>query len=316
MRKNVLLAATLILVQIPLLAFVLMQERTWGGPDRDGAQGVAVAGDGSVYLTGETQSFGAGGGDAFLLKYDANGALQWQRTWGGEFFDAARDVAVASDGGLFISGETIFSANAAFLVKFAADGSVLWEREWGVVGKTGFPEDDSTLGNGVAPAPDGGAYVAGASFGAGADPNLVVVRFDAAGNFVWQRIGGPGFGSAEDVAVGSDGRVLVTGSVLTNGGDTGSNAFVWTLSAAGKGDDAAIWGAGDPFEGESGASIAERARWRHPRRRLRAAPPYAFTRGSRTRRPRRRSSPRSPGPLPRPLDARRPGRCRERAGRQ
>ena len=225
MRKTIALGTTLILLQIPLLAYVLQQEHTWGGPERDGAQRVAVAADGSVYVTGSTRSFGAGGDDAFLLKYGADGTLavaahlwncpgrpeqrrriryrrrrgsgqlrcgragelprrqhlpcevqpqpapllwdltwggneegasaiaiatdgtiyvtgvtssfdvgqgdafllsftpggtlNWQRTWGGEFFDAARDVAVATDGGIYISGETIFTANSAFLVKFA-----------------------------------------------------------------------------------------------------------------------------------------------------------------------------------------------------
>ena len=138
-----------------------------------------------------------------------------------------------------------------------------------MVGKTGFPEDDSTLGNGVAPAPDGGAYVAGASFGAGADPNLVVVQFDAAGNFIWQKIGGPGFGSAEDVAVGADGRVHVTGQVLTDGGATGSNAFVWTLSAAGKGTDAAIPGCWRSVRDREWRVDCGRTRWRTPRRGLR-----------------------------------------------
>ena len=61
MRKTIVLGTSLILLQIPLLAYVLLQERTWGGPDRDGANGVAVASDGSVYVTGETRSFGAGG---------------------------------------------------------------------------------------------------------------------------------------------------------------------------------------------------------------------------------------------------------------
>jgi hypothetical protein len=355
MRKTIVIGSALLLLQIPLMAYVLVQERTWGGPERDGAQGVAVAGDGSVYVTGGTRSFGEGGDDAFLLKYGANGALlwqrtygtapddlssgeesgidvavapdngvlvlgnyrdgniflakfsaagalswdltwganqeaasalavatdgtiyvtgltsgfgvgqgdafllsfastgalNWQRTWGGDFFDVPHDVAVATDGGIYISGD---SANSAFLVKFGANGSVLWDREWGLVGKNGVPGE--TTGHGVAPAPAGGAYVAGASTGAGADPNLLVARFDSAGNFVWQRVGGPGFGSAEDIAVGADGKVHVTGNVLTNGGDTGANAFVWTLLANGKGDDAAMWGGDDPFELERGARIA------------------------------------------------------------
>jgi hypothetical protein len=82
MRKAVALGAALTLLPVTLLAYVLQQERTWGGPDRDGAQGVAAAVDGSVYVTGATRSFGTGDEDAFLLKYAANGALSWQRTYG------------------------------------------------------------------------------------------------------------------------------------------------------------------------------------------------------------------------------------------
>lgn len=390
MRKAIVFGAALTLLQIPLIAYVLLQERTWGGPERDGAQGVAVAGDGSMYITGETRSFGAGGADAFLLKYSASGTLEWQRTygtapddansgaesgigvavapdnsgvlvvgnyrdgniflakfsptgvllwdltwganqesasevavapdgtiyvagitssfdvgqsdafllsfsstgtlnwqrtWGGEFFDGVRDLAVATDGGIYISGETVFSANAAFLVKFAADGSVTWEREWGVLGKSGVPdENDDTLGNGVAAAPNGGAYVAGETTGTGFDANLVAVHFDANGNFVWQRVGGPGFGSAQDIAVGPEGNVHVTGNVLTDGGDSGANAFVWTLLADGKGSDAAVWGGDDPFEHERAASIAAAPDGAIVAVGAAGAPPYVFDRGSKNAR--------------------------------
>ena len=82
MRKTIAFGAALTLLQVTLLAYVLQQERTWGGPDSDGAQGVAAAADGSVYVTGGTRSFSAGDEDAFLLKYAANGALLWQRTYG------------------------------------------------------------------------------------------------------------------------------------------------------------------------------------------------------------------------------------------
>ncbi len=379
MRKTIVLGGLLILLQLPLLAYLLLAERTWGGKGRDGASGVAVAGDGSVYVTGETQSFGEGGGDAFLLKYSATsrllwrrtygtapdpensgaeagidvavapdngivvlgnyrdgniflakfnsdgelvwdltwgsgqegasaidiapdgtiyvagvtfgfdlpqgdafllrfssaGQLDWQRTWGGEFFDAARGVAVATDGNIFISGDTIFSSNSAFLVKFAPDGSVIWEREWGLLG--GSPDDDQTVGNAVAAAPDGGAYVAGGAFGVLVNRNLVAVHFDAAGNFVWQSVGGPGFGAAEDLAVGPDGRIHVSGTVLSE--PSGGNAFVWTLNPKGKGKDAALWGGDDPFQPDTGASIAVTPEGAIVVAGVAGEAPYAFSNG-------------------------------------
>jgi len=46
--------------------------RTWGGFNDEHAEGVAVAPDGSVYVAGDTNSFGTGSevgdSDAFLLK--------------------------------------------------------------------------------------------------------------------------------------------------------------------------------------------------------------------------------------------------------
>jgi hypothetical protein len=133
MRKTIVLGTTLILLQISLLAHVLLQERTWGGSNMDGAQGVAVAGDGSVYVTGSTRSFDPQGEDAFLLKYDAGGNLQWQRTYG-EATDATTlraesgvGVAVAPDhSGVLVLGN--YRDGNIFLAKFSHDGDLLWDR--------------------------------------------------------------------------------------------------------------------------------------------------------------------------------------------
>jgi outer membrane protein assembly factor BamB len=61
----------------------LLWQRTWGGTLGETALGVATSGDGaSVYIIGQTLSFGAGNIDAFLVKFDASGNLVWQRTLG------------------------------------------------------------------------------------------------------------------------------------------------------------------------------------------------------------------------------------------
>jgi hypothetical protein len=104
MRKTIILAVILLLVQISLIALTLLQEITWGGPDAELGSDVEVAADGSVYITGETRSFGAGGGDAFLLKFGSNGTLAWQRTYGtapdesNSGTEFGRGVAAAADG--------------------------------------------------------------------------------------------------------------------------------------------------------------------------------------------------------------------------
>jgi uncharacterized delta-60 repeat protein len=180
-------------------------ERTWGGVNDDAAEGVAVAPDGSVYTTGTTLSFGAGDRDIFLLKYTADGTLVWQRTWGTapvEPFlradDFATDVAVASDGSVYVTG---FSGNDAFLLKFDGSGTLLWQKTWGGQ-QTDFAE-------GVATAPDGSVYVTGATDGFG---DAFLVRFSPEGGLVWQKTwGGLGLDYAHDVAVAADGSIYIGG---------------------------------------------------------------------------------------------------------
>ena len=246
---------------------------TWGG-NQEGATAVAIAPDGTIYVTGATSAFGAGEADAFLLSFTPTGTLNWQRAWGGDFFDVPRGVVVATDGNIFITGDT---GNSAFLVAFSPDGTVGVQREWGVVGKTGIPNDDQTFAFGIAAAPDGGAFVVGDTVGTGFNPNLVAARFDSGGNLVWLRVGGPGFGSAQDVAVAADGSLHITGNVLTE--LSGADAFVWNVLANGKGQAAAVWGGGDPFEGERGVSIASGPDGAIVLAGSGGASPYVFDRG-------------------------------------
>src|SRR5262245_32042044 len=203
MRKTIVLGAVLSLFQIPLLAYVLEQERTWGGLERDGAQGIAVAGDGSLYVTGSTRSFGAGGDDAFLLKYGADGTLLWQRTYGtapddlnsGE--ESGIGVAVAPDNsGVLVVGN--YRDGNIFLAKFSPAGLLLWDLTWG-----GNEEGVS----GIATASDGTIYVTGitSSFDV-RQGDAFLLSFTSDGTLNWQRTwGGEFFDAARDVAVATDG---------------------------------------------------------------------------------------------------------------
>jgi hypothetical protein len=69
---------------------------------------------------GHTVSFGAGNWDVFLIKTDANGNVQWAKTYGGTSDDLVRFVRQTSDGGYIMVGETYsFGAGYSdiFLIK-------------------------------------------------------------------------------------------------------------------------------------------------------------------------------------------------------
>jgi len=62
----------------------LVWQRDWngdGGRNESAGEGVAVAADGSVYLTGRSLVFGVGQ-NVFLAKFTPDGGLVWNSTWG------------------------------------------------------------------------------------------------------------------------------------------------------------------------------------------------------------------------------------------
>ncbi len=74
----------------------IVYQKTWGGAEADYGYAVAVDQLGNAYVTGYTYSFGPNPqrtgeqsttyqnlAAMFLLKYDSNGNLWWQRIWSG-----------------------------------------------------------------------------------------------------------------------------------------------------------------------------------------------------------------------------------------
>ena len=87
----------------------LLWNRNWGGRSGDEASGVAVGADGTVFLAGNTNSFGSGSDDLFLLRLTPDGKPNDAVTWGSavdpgsDFVDHADDVAIAPDGNVVIA---------------------------------------------------------------------------------------------------------------------------------------------------------------------------------------------------------------------
>ncbi|MGA8858048.1 MAG: SBBP repeat-containing protein [Candidatus Bathyarchaeia archaeon] len=151
------LLIALVATMVPAQAFAVQVnfQKTWGGSSFDNGSGVAVDGSGNVYVTGVTASFGAGGQDVFLLKYDSSGSLQFQKTWGGTSGDGGYGVAVDGSGNVYVTGSTSsFGAGGgdAFLLKYDSSGSLQFQKTWG-----GIHYDE---GDGVAVS-GGVAYVTG-----------------------------------------------------------------------------------------------------------------------------------------------------------
>jgi len=183
-------------------------DTTFGGSGYDAAYAVQQTSAGGYILAGWTNSFGAGGADAWLIKTDANGNKVWDTTFGGGSFDLAEAVQQTSDDGYILAGYTYsFGAGAsdAWLIKTDADGNKVWDTTFGKSYQEGASAVQQTS--------DGGYILAGrASSFWSVNPDVWLIKSDANGNKVWDKtFGGSSYDEACAVQQTSDGGYILAG---------------------------------------------------------------------------------------------------------
>jgi len=87
-------------------AGTIVWDTTFGGAGDDVGYAVELTADGGYIVTGETDSIGAGGLDAYLIKTDALGNETWSGTFGGAGDDAPVAGHQTADGGYVLAGTT------------------------------------------------------------------------------------------------------------------------------------------------------------------------------------------------------------------
>jgi len=181
---------------------------TYGGTGNEGPNSIQQTSDGGYIVAGDTNSFGAGGWDAWVLKLDSDGAVEWQYTYGGTGTEVASSIQQTSDGGYIVAGYTYsFGAgnNDVWILKLDSDGTVEWQCTYG-----GASYDVSRS---VQQTSDGGYIVAGYtySFGTG-DSDFWVLKLDSTGNVDWQYMYGDAYSDyAYSIQQTNDGGYIVAG---------------------------------------------------------------------------------------------------------
>jgi len=124
--------------------------KTFGGSNNESAKSITKTSDGGYAILGYTQSLDGDvinktntSYDYWLLKFDQNHNLQWQKTYGGSGDDRGNEVIQTTDGGYAILGysqsnDGDVSENFGFsdywVSKLDASGNILWEKSLGYAG--------------------------------------------------------------------------------------------------------------------------------------------------------------------------------------
>jgi len=245
-------------------------QKSFGGSGDDEARSVVQTHDGGYIVAGISSSTDGdvtgnhGGPDYWIVKLDANGGLQWEKSLGGSGNDDAYVVRQCWDGNYIVAGRSnssdgdvtnSFGGFDIWVVKLSQSGAVRWQKSYG-------GSDDEECGD-IQQTSDAGFIIAGSSMSTGGEVSgnhggydYWIVKIDSSGVIQWQKsLGGHSDDDARSIWQCGDGSFIVAGNTLSYDGDvTGhrggldcwivkmdaSGGMQWQKTFGGEGDDEAV----------------------------------------------------------------------------
>ena len=223
--------------EVPDTFTALVWTRSFGGSGDESPRSIINTNDGGYAILGLTNSTDGdldgkalAVNDYWLLKLDAEGNLQWQRTYGGSKDDQGQQLIQTFDGGYALTGYAMSddgdaSNNEGFhdnwVLRLNANGDVLWEKSFGFSGHdhsydiietadggfffSGFLDVTSSNGEGST-----GKSRSATAHGVG---EFWGTKIDADGNIQWRKFfGGTNNDRSFGVIAANDWGLLLTGA--------------------------------------------------------------------------------------------------------
>ncbi|MBC8754399.1 hypothetical protein H2O64_06930 [Kordia sp. YSTF-M3] len=250
----------------------LLWNKTYGGTADDRGEAIKATADGGFVITGYSRSsdedvtVNSGFYDQWIVKLDATGNIQWEKSLGFSGSDQAYDILQTSDGGYFTTGFLDITASGGlgsfgrptsdgsfanakhgvgeyWCHKLDASGTIIWSRYFG---GTNNDRSYSTLETN-----DNNFIIAGASESDDFDItnskgsyDFWVVKLSNTGDLIWQQsYGGTGIEIGYDIAKTTDGNYIVVGDTRSSDGDVSNpkgSADFWVIKVSDT-DGALIW---------------------------------------------------------------------------
>jgi hypothetical protein len=238
--KNLLFASivTLLSVTFSIAQPTVQWQKSVGGTGNDYAESIQQTNDGGYIVVGISYSNDGdvsgnqGASDCWVVKLNAFGTIEWEKSMGGSGDDNARLIQQTNDGGyIFIgpsdSNDGDVSGNHGNLdywaVKLTSTGVIEWQKS---LGGTGYEYAQY-----IQQTSDGGYIAAGSSFSNDGDVSgnhggfdCWVVKLNNEGTIVWQKsLGGLSNDEAESIQQTNDGGFILAGHSDSNDGDVSGN---------------------------------------------------------------------------------------------
>lgn len=215
---------------------VIGKQKTFGGNSDDQLGGLWLTADGGMvlggrsysYISGEKTEYNRGVDDYWVIKLNAAGKIEWQRTLGGTDVDEILALQQTNDGGYILTGNSVSSPSGDkadnkgtfdyWVIKLNSFGSVEWQKTLG--------GDSYEFCNSVQQTNDGGYLIGGSSLsnisgdksenGRGGF-DFWIVKLDKHGTKLWDKtIGGSGDEFLSQVIETTDGGYFLGGISTSN----------------------------------------------------------------------------------------------------
>lgn len=240
LKKGLLVLVLLLVYTVVFSQSYTTYSRCVGGTNQDEGNSVTSTSDGGWIVAGKTASVNGdiinhfGNYDVWVIKYNRQGEIEWNKCYGGTNVDGSNTIRVTSDGGYILDGGTSsnghnVSGNHGFsdqwLLKLDSLGVIQWQRCIG-----GSVNDD---GGDVLQTTDGGYIAIGRTYstnddaiGNHGDDDILFSRLDASGNLLWAKcFGGSDHEMPGSLHVDSDGNYLFNGGTWSVDGDVSDTTF-------------------------------------------------------------------------------------------
>lgn len=203
-------------------------QKTYGGSGTDSGYKIQQTTDGGYILIGYTTSTDGdvtnnhGEEDLWILKLDASGNIQWQKTYGGSDNEEGLDIQQTNDGGYIAIGSTSsidgdiminYGQRDMWVIKLDNLGNTQWQKTYGDV------YNDN--GSQIRQLSDGNYIVSGTyNFFSTDTSDFWILKLNTSGAIIWQKTyGGSSREYPYDIQLTNDDGYILVGYTQSIDGD-------------------------------------------------------------------------------------------------